>query len=228
MLLVVFSLALIPSTLNAQEVTPRKPACLLYDSRLKDLGDKITGMGSGVVVETINTKGDTTSQGGDSGCSAPETSTAVFLNIVVYQPESSGWARLWASGVAEPTSTASVNVTSGQLNEATGLLVATGIDGQLEMSAYISKAHYVIYLAGYTEPRETYIYKGVVLSNQSAFPARWIFTETLPLPISCEQPFLDPGDCNTDNLPQGKDFWIAGHIEDDRIVAHRITTFPGD
>lgn len=153
-------------SVRAAEVVLRDTPCRLYDSR------NVGGLGSGskissstgATIETFDTDLDVVSftsngidynmQGGETGCRVPASATGVVINLTAFQPDSSGWARLWSYGSTEPLST-SINVTSGQLNEATGLMVKSGTDGKISLSTIITTSHYVIDLAGYTESCDT-------------------------------------------------------------------------
>lgn len=139
--------AFVPVQALAQGITMRATPCRLFDSR--NIGG--AGMGSKInaaSIETYGAAGDV--QGGQADCGVPHTASAVVLNLVVFQPDSGGWARMWACGATEPLST-SVNAFLGSANEATGLLVKLGTDGKISLNASITAAHYVIDLSGYID-----------------------------------------------------------------------------
>lgn len=151
---------------QADEVVLRETPCRLYDSRNVGgigMGNKVNSS-TGTTIETHSnllsatafTSGgvDFNNQGGEAGCGVPASATGAIINLLVFQPESGGWARIWAYGSPEPLAT-SINVTVGAASETTGLMVRTGTGGQISLSALISNAHYVIDLAGYTESCET-------------------------------------------------------------------------
>lgn len=132
---------------EAGEVVLRDTPCRLFDSR--NIGG--TGLGpkiSSGTIETWNNAGS--AQGGESGCGIPAGSTGAIINLIAFAPESSGWARLWAYGLTEPLST-SINVTSGQLNEASGLTVHVGTGGKISLNASIGASHYIVDLAGHID-----------------------------------------------------------------------------
>lgn len=150
----------------AAEVVLRDTPCRLFDSRNiggLGLGSKVTSL-LGATIETADPGLDVVSyttsggiainyQGGEAECRVPANATGMIVNLVAIQPDSGGWARIWAYGETEPLST-SINVTAGQLNEVTGIMVNLGTDGKVSLSALISSSHYVLDLAGFT--LETY------------------------------------------------------------------------
>lgn len=137
---------LVGGAAEAQNIEMRPTPCRLFDSR--NIGG--AGLGPKVDEATILTRGDAGSaQGGESDCGVPATASGAVLNLVVFQPESTGWARLWGYGRPEPLST-SINGSMGA-SSSTGLTVKLGDDGKLSLSASITAAHYIVDLAGYID-----------------------------------------------------------------------------
>lgn len=132
----------------AAEIALRETACRLYDSR--NIGG--LGLGSKISTATIETMGDAGgSQGGEIGCGVPSTATGVILNLTVYQPTSSGYARLWPYGATEPLPP-SITFASGQQDEASGLMVSLGTAGKLSANLPFGASHFIVDLAGWTIP----------------------------------------------------------------------------
>lgn len=134
---------LFPVYLSAADIELRQTPCRLYDSRIAGTGSKINS----TTIETFKGRVSTASQGAESGCGIKETSIGAVVNLIVFQPESGGWARVWAKDKTEPLST-SINSSPGILNESTGLMTMIGTNGQLSLNSSITLAHYIVDLTG--------------------------------------------------------------------------------
>ena len=153
------ALCLLPSISRADDVQVRVTPCRLYDSRMiggYNAGAKIT---SGTILVTDPSLGTQdyasggvsyNAQGGQTGCSVPAGATGVYVNLTVVGPTGPGFARLWATGQPEPLPTA-VTFASGQTDEATGLLVRLGVDGNISAHVVYASSHVVLDISGYTK-----------------------------------------------------------------------------
>lgn len=214
----VVGLAISTVTAYGADTVLRTTPCRLFDSRNIGTGDKIIS----ATIETLSDAG--TAQGGESNCDVPSTAVGVVLNLTAFQPNSGGWARLWATGEPEPLST-SINAFSGAGNEATGLIVATGTGGEISLTSSIAGSHYIIDLAGYLEEGPTFPFHEIVLSNQQIGDVVYLFVQGHVAPFTCEEPYVDPNSCLV--MVQGSEIVGTAHITRDssKYVANVIHTF---
>lgn len=210
---------------QAEDVVLRNTPCRLYDSR--NVGG--AGLGAKITTATVLTKNAPGgSQGGESGCGVPDDASAVVVNIVAFDPNGSGYGRLWAYGATEPLST-SINST-GAMSENTGLLVHLGTDGKMSFhSSYTG--HLIVDLVGYAVRLPTEIYRGAILSietgSEDGEPWTAFELDTLPIPVSiiCSQPWADPEACEFFGV--NDEICGVGHLQKlgatNEIYAHTMT-----